>query len=85
VVIDAINALILETREVQHGFAHRLTRNGARIDARSAQDFALLDNHDLAAQLGGLDGRPLARWPGTDHDEVVSLHGWGGNCPAPIS
>ena len=42
-VADAIDALILEPGEVQHGLAHGLAGDGAGIDAGTADHFTPFD------------------------------------------
>ena len=60
-IIDAVDALVLVTGKVQHGFAHGLAGDRAGVDAGAADDFALLDDHHPAAALGALNGGALAR------------------------
>ncbi len=71
VIVDAVDALILKAREMQHRFAHGLAGDGAGIDAGSADNFALLDYRDAAAALRSLNRRALPRGAGADDDEVV--------------
>ena len=77
VIVDAVDALVLEAGEVQHGFAHGLAGNGAGVDAGAADDFALLDHRHAAAALGALNGRTLSGRAGADDDDVVFLHAKG--------
>ena len=69
VVVDAVDALVLEAGEVQHGLPHGLAGDGAGVDAGAADDLALLDHGHAAAALGALDGGALAGRAGADDDE----------------
>ena len=51
--------------------AERLGGDGAALDADAADDLLLLDDGHPLAQLGRLDGGPLAGGPAADADEVV--------------
>ena len=73
-VVDAVDALIQEARQVQHRLPHRLARDRAGVDAGAADDLALFDEGDPPADLGRLDGSPLAGRTGADHDEIETLH-----------
>ena len=59
---------------MQHRFPHGLAGNGAGVDARPADHLPLLDQRDVFAGFGGLNGGPLARRAGADDDQVVALH-----------
>ena len=74
VIVDAVDALVLEAGEVHDGFAHGLAGNGAGVDAGAADDFALFDHRHAAAALGALNGRTLSGRPGADDDDVEFLH-----------
>ena len=76
-VVDAVDALVLEAGQVQHGLAHRLARDGARVDAGAADRFAALDERDTLAELGGLDRGALARRAGPDDEKLVAVHATG--------
>ena len=54
VIVDAVDALVLEAGKMQHGFAHGLAGDGAGVDAGAADDLALLDH----APRGGRTWRP---------------------------
>ena len=73
-VVDAVDALVLEARQMQDRLTHRLAGDGAGIDARAADDILALDERDAPALLGGVDGCPLTGWSGADHHEVERLH-----------
>src|SRR5690349_2715702 len=60
VIVDAVDALELEAREMQHGLAHGLAGNGAGIDADAADDFALLNDGDLPPAFRALDSCTLS-------------------------
>ena len=79
VVVDAVDALVFEAGEMQHGLAHGLAGDGAGVDADPADDFALLDEDDAAAAFRALNGRALAGGAGADDDEIVSAHEGGGD------
>src|ERR1019366_2593605 len=74
VVVGAVDALVLETREVHHSLSHGLAGDGPGVDAGAADDFALLDHRHAAATLGVLDSRPLAGRSGPDDDDVEFPH-----------
>jgi len=40
-IVHAVNVLVIKAREMQHGFANRLTRNRSRVDGRAADNFQL--------------------------------------------
>ena len=56
--------------EGQHRLADRLAGDGAGVEADSAYRAAFLDDRHPAAQLGGLDGGPLAGRPAADAHKV---------------
>jgi hypothetical protein len=70
-VVHAVDGLVVVAGEVQHGLAHGLGGDGAGVDAGAADDLAHLDQGDLLAQLGTVDGGALPCRAGADHDEVV--------------
>ena len=70
-VVDAIDVLILVSREMQHRFAHGLAGDGAGVDAGAADHFALFDQRDLLAGFGALYSRPLPGGAGADDDQIV--------------
>src|SRR5229473_933831 len=59
-----------EPREHHGGFAQRLARDSAGIDADPADTPALLDDGGPLAELRGLHGGPLARRTAPDADQV---------------
>ena len=73
-VVDAVDALVEEAGQVQHGLPHGLARNRAGVDAGAADDLAPLHERDLATHLGALDGRALAGRPRPDDDEIETVH-----------
>jgi hypothetical protein len=77
VIIDAVDTLKLEAGEVHDGFAHRLAGDGTGVDAGAAHNLAPLDDYDLTAALGSLNGGALARRPRADDNDVVCLHAVG--------
>jgi hypothetical protein len=64
-------ALAREPGEGDHRLAQGLARDGAGVDADAAHGAALLDDGGAMAQLGGLNGGPLARRAAADADQVV--------------
>ncbi len=82
VVVDAVDALVLEAGEVHDGFAHGLAGDGPGVDAGAADDLAALDDRHLAAALGRLNGGALSRRSGADNDDVVFLHSVAGRAIA---
>ena len=73
-VVDAINVLVLETRKVQHCFAHGLAGNGAGVDARASNHFHFFHQRDLLTGLRRLDRGALPGRSGTNHDDVEAIH-----------
>src|SRR4029453_1783913 len=73
-VIDAVDALVLEAGEVQHGFPHRLARDRAGVDAHAAGSFPPFPPGYAPAALRRLNGGPLSGRPGADHDHVVGAN-----------
>ena len=73
-VVHTVDRLIMETREVDHRFPHGLAGDGAGVDANAAEHLPLFNQCHFLAGFGRLDCGPLARWPGTDNDQVVGLH-----------
>ena len=78
-------------REGQDRLADRLAGDRAGIETNSAYRAAFLDDRDSAAQLGGLNGGPLAGRPAADAHKVELVGGFhgvtlGGNraAPAPV-
>src|ERR1043166_266782 len=55
----------------QHRFAERLARDGAGVDARTAERAAPLDHRDAFGELRGLDGAPLPGGAAPDAQQVV--------------
>ena len=73
-IIDAVNVLILISRQVQDRLAHGLARNGSRIDANAPHALHFFNQGDAFARLRRLDSSALPGWAGADHDQVKSLH-----------
>ncbi len=73
-VVDAVNVLVIITREMQHGLTHGLAGNGAGVDAASAERGDLFDQRDALPELRALDGGSLPGRPRADHDHVESWH-----------
>ena len=71
-VVHAVDGFVVVAGEVQHGLAHGLGGDGAGVDAGAADDLAHLDQRDLLAQLGGIDGGALAGGTGADDDQIVN-------------
>ncbi len=71
-VVHAVDGLVVVAGEVQHGLAHGLRGDGAGVDAGAADHLAHLDQRDLLAQLGAIDGGALACGAGADDDQVVN-------------
>ena len=59
---------------VEHRLAQRLGRDRAGVDRDAAEPLPALDDRHALAELGGLDGRPLAAGPRAD-DEEIQVHG----------
>jgi signal recognition particle subunit SRP54 len=59
---------------LEHGLTQRLGRDRPRVDGDAAQPVPALRHGHALAQLGGLDGGPLATRPRAD-DEKIELHG----------
>ena len=59
--------------EIEHlgGVEERLRRDAADVQAGAAEGRALLDDRDLEAKLGGLDGADVAAGAGADDGEIV--------------
>ena len=76
-VVDAVDALVVETGKMQDGFADGLAGDRAGVDRRAADDFEFLDERHALAVLHGLNGRALSRGTGAEDDEVVTFHAHG--------
>src|SRR5262249_40365550 len=73
-IVDAIDALVMIARKMQHGFAKRLAGNRSRVDAHASDDIAPLDNSYTFAHLRALNGGALSGRTRTDHDQIIILH-----------
>src|ERR1700728_974245 len=73
-IIDAVNALIFESSEVQYGLPHGLAGNSAGVDTAAAHQLAPFDQGDSLPGLGPLNGGALPGRAGTDDDQIVPLH-----------
>jgi hypothetical protein len=62
-VRHAINVAVVVARQMHHGLAHRLARNGACIDTNSTHHLAPLRQRDTLPRLGRLNRRPLPGRP----------------------
>ena len=71
----AVERSLAQPRQIEDGLAQGLARDGAGVDAHSADLVASLDDHDLLAQLGGLDGGSLPGGTTADHHQIYGLHG----------
>ena len=75
-VIDPVKAALLKPRKIKGRLSQGLARQGARVDARSAQLLCTLFNEcDLAAEICRLRCAFLARRSAPNHDQVIVLHG----------
>src|SRR5579863_2199258 len=74
-IVHAINVLVVEAGEMQHGLAHGFAGNGAGVDGGAAHYFHPFDQGRLFAEFGGLDGSALAGGPGANDDEIERFHG----------
>src|SRR5262249_17856978 len=74
-ITDAVDALILETGEMQHRFPHGLAGNGTGIEADASHNFTLLDYSHSATAFGYLNRGALAGEAGAAHNHVVSSDG----------
>src|SRR5262249_2071062 len=74
VIVDAVDALILEAREMQHGLAHGFAGDGTGVDANSTDDFALFDQHGFTAAFRALNCRPLSRRARANDNKIVGTH-----------
>jgi len=57
---------------VENGLTHCFGRNGACVDAGSANDLAHFNKSDFFAHLCAVNGSALACGAGTNDDEVVN-------------
>ena len=73
-VAVAVKAPLLDAGQVQHGFAQGFAGDGAGVGADAADDGVALDERDLLAELGGLDGGLLAGGTAADDDHVDVFH-----------
>jgi hypothetical protein len=56
-----IDSAFAVSGQAESGFAQRLARNGAGVDADAANDGPLFDDGDSFVELGGLNGGPMPR------------------------
>ena len=68
----AVDGVLAIARQIHDGFAHRLARNRADVDADAADERLALDHDDALAQLGALDGRMMSGGTGT-HDREIEI------------
>ena len=73
-IVDAVDALIVETGKMKDRFADRLAGDGAGIYGRAADHFKFFDERDTLAVLCGLNGGALSRGPGPDDDKIEFFH-----------
>ncbi len=71
----AVKAAFAPTREIERRFAQGLRRDRARVHGNAADAFALFDDENLLAELGGLDGATAAGGSASDDDEIELVHG----------
>src|SRR5271156_2136745 len=71
----AVDCVLTIAREVHDGFAHRLARNRADVDADTAEERLAFNHNDALAQLGALDGRMMAGGSGA-YDSKVEIKLW---------
>ena len=83
-VAGAVQLALAHAGEVDDRLAQRLRRNGAGVDADSAEHPAALDDRDRLAELRRRDGGLLAARTRTDDDEVVLQHGTHGKRSTPV-
>nr|BFF21964.1 hypothetical protein GCM10025730_54850 [Promicromonospora thailandica] len=74
-VAGPVHVAHLQTGQVQHGLAQGLGRDGAGVQADTADLVASFDHRDPAAELGGRDRGLLPAGAGADHDEVEVVPG----------
>ena len=79
-IVDAVDVLVIEAGEVQHGFAHGLARDGACVDADASDAIQFFDQRDFLSKLGALDGGSLPGRAGADDNQIVGLHPRRLNC-----
>ena len=70
----AVEAAFAPARQVQHGFAQGLGRDGAGVDGHSADAAALFHHQDGAPEFRRLDRRPTAGRAAAYNNEIVSCH-----------
>jgi hypothetical protein len=70
-VVHAVDGLVVIPGEVQHRLAHGLRRDSAGMDAAAAHQLARLDQGDLLAELGSVNGSSLSGRAGPDDDQIV--------------
>jgi hypothetical protein len=75
VLLDRVGGSVEFARAIsgklEHNLAKGFGRDGAEIDAATADDGSSLDHTDSFVELGTLDRGALTGWPGTDHQEIV--------------
>src|SRR4029453_9662561 len=70
----AVEATLLEAREVEDGLAQRLRGDGARVDADAAHTAQALDDGHASSELGSLDGGVVPGRSRANHDDLVARH-----------
>ena len=73
-IAGSVQIALAESGEVEHRFAEGFAGDGAGIDADAADDCFALDDADVLAELGGLDGGLLAGGPRADDEKIVMSH-----------
>ena len=71
----AVKAALAPARQVEHGFAQRLGRDGPGMDRYAADPAALFDHQHRAVELCPLHGGAPSGRAAADDDQVVVVHG----------
>src|SRR5262245_48663866 len=74
VVVHAVDALILVSREVKHRLTHRFAGNCARVNAGATYALAPFDHGHSLSNLRALNRRTEPGGPGTNDNQIVFLH-----------
>jgi hypothetical protein len=74
-ITGAIQAALMETRQIECGLAERFAGDGAGVGADAADDPFAFDDADFFPQLGSLDGSFLPCRAGSDDQQIVVSHG----------
>src|SRR5271156_6510225 len=67
----AVHRMLAVAGKIQHRLAHSLAGNRSGVDADAADDRIALDHDYPLAQLGRLNGSPMASRAGTNYRQVV--------------